>query len=90
MCVIDNWLSIELRFCPQSQIQGRQRANLDIEASVHVYLGIKRYRIQIHIPRDRDVRDLVSAALAQLEEETAKAITAAVASEVLVLSRLIY
>ena len=64
MCVIDNWLSIELRFCPQSQIQGRQRANLDIEASVHVYLGIQRYRIQILIPRGRDVRDLVSAALA--------------------------
>lgn len=42
------------------------------------------YQSKILIPRDRDIRVLVSAALAQLEEETAKAITVTVASELLV------
>ena len=42
------------------------------------------YQSKIFIPRDRDIRILVSAALAQLEEETAKAITVTVASELLV------
>lgn len=42
------------------------------------------YQSKIFIPRDRDTRILVSAALAQLEEETAKAITVTVASELLV------
>lgn len=42
------------------------------------------YQSKIFIPRDRDIRVLVSAALAQLEEETAKAITVTGASELLV------
>ena len=42
------------------------------------------YQSKIFIPRDRDIRILVSAALAQLEEETDKAITVTVASELLV------
>ena len=41
------------------------------------------YQNKILILRDRDIRVLVTAALAQLEEETAKAITAAVPMELL-------
>ena len=41
------------------------------------------YQSKILIPRDRDMRVLVTAALAQLEEETAKAIAATVPVELL-------
>ena len=41
------------------------------------------YQNKILIPRDRDIRALVTAALIQLEEETAKAITTAVPMELL-------